>query len=81
MNRKHHLSALVGCFFAIALLLTATCGPVCAIDLTYSSFFPATHANSILAQQWCDEVAKRNQRPSQGQLVPRRHSYAWGPML
>jgi TRAP-type C4-dicarboxylate transport system substrate-binding protein len=26
------------------------------IKLTYSNFFPPTHLNSILAQQWCDEI-------------------------
>jgi TRAP-type transport system periplasmic protein len=26
------------------------------IKLTYSNFFPATHLNSILAGQWCDEI-------------------------
>ncbi|OEU67471.1 MAG: C4-dicarboxylate ABC transporter substrate-binding protein [Desulfovibrio sp. S3730MH75] len=29
------------------------------ISLTYSNFFPPTHIQSKLAQQWCDEVAKR----------------------
>ena len=80
MNRKH-LSVLVGWFFAISLLLTATSGPVCAVDLTYSTFFPATHANAKLAQEWCDESRKENQWRGQGQFVPRRHSYACGPML
>lgn len=27
--------------------------------LTYSNFFPPTNHQSVLAQQWCDEVAKR----------------------
>ncbi|MCK5162401.1 MAG: TRAP transporter substrate-binding protein [Desulfobacula sp.] len=29
------------------------------IKLTYSNFFPPTHIQSILAQQWCDEIKKR----------------------
>ncbi|MBT6338640.1 MAG: TRAP transporter substrate-binding protein [Desulfobacula sp.] len=29
------------------------------IKLTYSNFFPPSHIQSILAQQWCDEVKKR----------------------
>ena len=29
------------------------------IKLTYSNFFPPTHIQSILAQEWCDEVEKR----------------------
>ena len=80
MNRKH-LSVLVGWFFAISLLLMGTSTPVCAADLTYSTFFPATHANAILAQQWCDEIAKRNQWSGQDQFVSRRYSYPCGPML
>ena len=69
MNRKH-LTALLGWFFAISLLLVATSGPVCAIDLTYSSFFPATHANSVLAQQWCDEVAREPMARSRSICFP-----------
>jgi len=69
MNRKH-LSALVGWFFAISLLLTATSGPVCAVDLTYSTFFPATHAHAKLAQAWCDEVAKRTNGQVKVNLFP-----------
>jgi len=29
------------------------------ITLTYSNFFPPKHVQSILGQQWCDEVKKR----------------------
>jgi TRAP-type transport system periplasmic protein len=29
------------------------------IKLTYSNFFPPTHVQSVLGQQWCDEVKKR----------------------
>lgn len=35
------------------------------IKLTYSNFFPPKHIQSILAQQWCDEVKKR----TNGQVV------------
>ncbi len=69
MSRKH-LSALVGWFFAISLLLAATSGPACAVDLTYSTFFPATHAHAVLAQQWCDEVAKRTNGAVKINLFP-----------
>jgi TRAP-type C4-dicarboxylate transport system substrate-binding protein len=31
------------------------------IKLTYSNFFPPKHVQSILGQQWCDEVEKRTQ--------------------
>ncbi|WP_320169587.1 TRAP transporter substrate-binding protein [Maridesulfovibrio sp.] len=52
------------------LLLTVLAAAVCMcamplsagaenVNLTYSNFFPPTHIQSKLAQQWCDEVAKR----------------------
>ncbi len=52
------------------LLLTVMAMAVCicampitagakSINLTYSNFFPPTHIQSKLAQEWCDEVAKR----------------------
>jgi len=69
MNRKH-LSVWVGWFFAISLLLMGTSTPVCAADLTYSTFFPATHANAVLAQQWCDEIAKRTNGAVKINLFP-----------
>ncbi len=31
-----------------------------AISLNFSNFFPATHKNSIIADQWCKEVTKRS---------------------
>ncbi|MBU1342756.1 MAG: TRAP transporter substrate-binding protein [Proteobacteria bacterium] len=31
------------------------------IKLSYSNFFPPTHVQSILAQQWCDEIKKQTQ--------------------
>lgn len=69
MNRKH-LCALMGWFFAISLLLAVTSGPVSAVELTYSTFFPATHAHAVLAQQWCDEVAKRTNGAVKINLFP-----------
>ncbi len=47
---------------AVFLLLLA---PVIAtaqqkpIELRYSNFFPASHKNSLLAEEWCKEVEKR----------------------
>ncbi|MEA1967173.1 MAG: TRAP transporter substrate-binding protein [Thermodesulfobacteriota bacterium] len=45
------------------IILPALCFTASAaaknIKLTYSNFFPPTHIQSILAQQWCDEVEKR----------------------
>jgi TRAP-type C4-dicarboxylate transport system substrate-binding protein len=32
-----------------------------AIELSYSNFFPSTHLNSILAQEWIKEIEKRSE--------------------
>ena len=44
--------------FASAFFFTSTLSAK-TIQLTYSNFFPPTHIQSILAQEWCDEVEKR----------------------
>jgi TRAP-type C4-dicarboxylate transport system substrate-binding protein len=41
-------------FWALAAL-----SPASARELTYSNFFPPTHAQSALAEQWCREVERR----------------------
>ncbi|MCG2733278.1 TRAP transporter substrate-binding protein [Pseudodesulfovibrio aespoeensis] len=48
------LTALV--MLSLALAATALAGPV---RLTYSNFFPPTHVQSQLAEEWCREVEKR----------------------
>jgi TRAP-type transport system periplasmic protein len=54
---------LVSC--VVALFVVITIMPVASyaqkvITLNYSSFFPAPHKNSVLAEQWCREVEKRS---------------------
>ena len=39
-------------------------------SLTYSNFFPPTHAQSQLAQAWCDEVKKRTNGQVSVQYFP-----------
>ncbi len=46
------LSLLLALSFSAAPALAETV-------LTYSNFFPPTHAQSLLAKAWCDEVKKR----------------------
>jgi TRAP-type C4-dicarboxylate transport system substrate-binding protein len=57
--KKGILVVLVVVALMVSVLLGA-CAPTTApgqvIKLTYSNFFPPTHLNSILAQQWCDEI-------------------------
>jgi len=46
---------------ALFLLSFGVASPACAdaVRLTYSNFFPPTHVQSKLAEQWCREVEKR----------------------
>ena len=48
------LASLVA--LCLTLAATALAGPV---RLTYSNFFPPTHVQSQLAEEWCREVEKR----------------------
>ncbi|MBA3011966.1 MAG: TRAP transporter substrate-binding protein [Proteobacteria bacterium] len=54
-------------FLAIVFFVAFYCTPLYAtpIKLSYSNFFPPSHIQSKLAQQWCDEVKER----TQGQVV------------
>jgi TRAP-type C4-dicarboxylate transport system substrate-binding protein len=45
--------------FAFCALLIATLPPAAARELTYSNFFPPTHVQSQLAEDWCREVERR----------------------
>ncbi|MCF8034768.1 MAG: TRAP transporter substrate-binding protein [Desulfarculaceae bacterium] len=53
---SHKLARALFGAFALCLI-TAVAAPA-ATTLTYSNFFPPTHAQSKLAQAWCDEVTK-----------------------
>ncbi len=53
---RRALSAMVA--VSLALGWTATGAPA-AVTLTYSNFFPPTHVQSKLAEEWCREVEKR----------------------
>jgi TRAP-type C4-dicarboxylate transport system substrate-binding protein len=46
----------IGVMFSFIFVST---GRVQAVDLTYSTFFPAPHAQAILAVEWAKEVEKR----------------------
>jgi len=51
--------ALLG-LLALAIVCTATVAMASdTVTLTYSNFFPPTHIQSQLAEQWCQEVEKR----------------------
>jgi TRAP-type C4-dicarboxylate transport system substrate-binding protein len=60
---KRYLSHVL-CFLSVVVLVTIF-SSFCAqaaenvIRLKYSDFFPPSHKNSVLADQWCKEVEKR----------------------
>ena len=54
---------------AFALMTMASLAQA-ATTLTYSNFFPPSHAQSKLAQAWCDEVEKRTNGEVKVQYYP-----------
>lgn len=57
--KKNFLAFFItfGLVLAVALPLSASTQKV--VTLKYSSFYPASHKNSMLSEQWCKEVEKR----------------------
>jgi TRAP-type transport system periplasmic protein len=58
MNRKTSIFISVICFVAM-IFCTVTLSSAEPVNLTYSCFFPPSHIQSILAEQWSREVEKR----------------------
>ncbi len=57
-SRVFHFIALS--FFVVTCLVTATAfAQEKVITLRYSTFFPVSHQNAVLSDQWCKEVEKR----------------------
>ena len=45
---------------ALVFVVLSTVPGWCAtVNLTYSTFFPATHRNAVLASEWCKEIEKQ----------------------
>ena len=59
MTRGSVLGFLIGISFILWVVPSAGSGAEKVIALKYSNFFPATHANSVIDDQWCKEVEKR----------------------
>ena len=58
---------------AICALLAASCsrtGQPRAIKLSYSVFFPPTHVQTLAAQSWADEIARRTDGRVQIRIFP-----------
>lgn len=62
--------APMGLCLALVLLLAAPTLAAETVQLTYSNFFPPAHAQSRLAQAWCDEITKRTQGRVTFQYLP-----------
>jgi TRAP-type C4-dicarboxylate transport system substrate-binding protein len=58
---KRNIPALVLAFTLLSLPLFGACTDSTeeVIELTYSNFFPSTHLNSILAEEWIKEIETR----------------------
>ena len=49
---------IVASFVIFSFFFLTIPSAVMAVKLTYSNFFPPTHIQSILAEEWCKEVEK-----------------------
>ena len=72
MMGKKKLSALMCVCLATCLLIAMTAAPGHAktVNMTYSNFFPAPHAVTILATEWCKEIDKRTNGAVKIQMFP-----------
>jgi TRAP-type C4-dicarboxylate transport system substrate-binding protein len=60
MARKKLWSLMLGCLAAcLFIAIAAAPGYGKTVELTYSNVYPVTHANLILANEWCKEIEKR----------------------
>ena len=60
MTAKKLSGLILGCL-SVCVFVALTAGPSHgkAVEMTYSNVYPATHANLILASEWCKEIEKR----------------------
>jgi TRAP-type transport system periplasmic protein len=56
---KKGLALFFGAGLLFSVMVLPTTPAQAAIELTYSIFFPATHGNTLLANEWAKEVEKR----------------------
>lgn len=60
MKRFHVFHLFVLLFFVVTCLVaTVSFAQEKVITLRYSTFFPVSHQNAVLSDQWCKEVEKR----------------------
>ena len=71
MARKKLSGLILGCMSACAfIIMAAGTGYGKTVELTYSNVYPATHANLILANEWCKEIEKRTNGAVKIQMFP-----------
>ena len=70
--RKNKVSVLIcGCLATCLLVaMPAAPGYAKAVEMTYSIFFPAAHAITKLANDWCKEIEKRTNGAVKIQMFP-----------
>ncbi|MEI6153862.1 MAG: C4-dicarboxylate ABC transporter substrate-binding protein, partial [Deltaproteobacteria bacterium] len=56
--RVFHLFVLLS-FVVTCMVATVSFAQEKVITLRYSTFFPVSHQNAVLSDQWCKEVEKR----------------------
>ncbi len=59
MKKGLVLGMLIGIVCALCVVASNVSAQDKVVALKYSNFFPAPHANSVIADQWCKEVEKR----------------------
>jgi TRAP-type transport system periplasmic protein len=59
MFKKELSFKVIGCFLFSFLLIGVVSSQVKAVELTYSTFFPAPHIQAVLAVEWAKQVEKR----------------------
>jgi len=61
------LGCLLACLF---IAMTAVPGDAKTVEMAYSIFFPARHAVTVLATEWCKEIEKRTNGAVKIQVFP-----------
>jgi TRAP-type C4-dicarboxylate transport system substrate-binding protein len=71
MSKKKLSALMCGCLSAFLFVaMTAVPGYAKTVEMTYSIFFPATHAVTVLATKWCKEIEKRTNGAVKIQMFP-----------
>ena len=75
MRKVLALGFALSVLFVLCFVVSQSSAQEKVIVLKYTNFFPAPHANSIIADQWCKEVEKR----TNGQTKKRKEEPMYSP--